>query len=160
MHAALIPSPIGPIYVEAEGDRLTRLFTNSDRRAEAATTGVLARTRRQLDEYFKGERTSFDLPLQERGTPFEQALWARLRQIPYGETVTYGELAREIGTSPRAVGRANGRNQISIIVPCHRVIGTNGSLTGYAGGIPTKQALLKHEMAGAGRLSEPPGVAS
>ncbi len=160
MHAALISSPIGPIYIEAEGDRLTRLFTNCDRRAGAATTGVLAETKRQLDEYFAGTRTRFDLPLEASGTPFERTVWARLRQIPFGETVTYGEIARELNSAPRAVGRANGRNQISIIVPCHRVIGSNGSLTGYAGGLAVKKALLQHELAGAGRLSEPPGVAS
>jgi len=160
MHAALIESPIGPIYVEAEDGRLTRLFTNTDRHAGPPETGVLKETQRQLHEYFDGTRTDFDLPLTEHGTAFEQAVWARLRTIPYGTTTTYGALARELRSSPRAVGRANGRNQISIIVPCHRVIGANGSLTGYAGGIPTKHALLTHEMAGAGRLSEPPGVAS
>jgi methylated-DNA-[protein]-cysteine S-methyltransferase len=160
MNAALIQSPIGPIYVEAEDDHLTRLFTNTERHAQAPTTGVLAETQRQLDEYFSGARTHFELPIKEAGTAFEQAVWARLRTIPYGETTTYGALARELNSSPRAVGRANGRNQISIIVPCHRVIGANGSLTGYAGGIPIKHALLQHEMAGAGRLSEPPGVAS
>ncbi|HEX6025799.1 MAG TPA: MGMT family protein, partial [Solirubrobacter sp.] len=91
-------------------------------------------------------------------TPFELRVWEKLREIPYGETRTYGEIARELGSSPRAVGRANGRNQISIIVPCHRVVGANGSLTGYAGGLEAKRALLDLEL-GAGRLSEPPGVA-
>ena len=85
-------------------------------------------------------------------------MWQRLREIPYGETCTYGEIARELGSSARAVGRANGRNQISIVVPCHRVIGANGKLTGYAGGLEAKRALLDVEL-GAGRLSEPPGVA-
>ena len=89
MHAAVIPSPIGPIYVEAEDGRLTRLFTNTAVRADAPTTGVLAETQRQLEEYFAGARTTFELPLKEDGTPFEQAVWARLRQIPYGETITY-----------------------------------------------------------------------
>jgi methylated-DNA-[protein]-cysteine S-methyltransferase len=160
MDNALIESPVGPLYVEAEDGRLTRLYTNTDRQAGPATHGVLAEVRRQLEEYFSGARSVFELPLREQGTAFEQAVWTRLREIPYGETTTYGELARELGSAPRAVGRANGRNQISIIVPCHRVIGSNGSLTGYAGGLPVKQALLQHEMAGAGRLSEPPGVAS
>ena len=160
MHSALIPSPLGPLYVEAEEGRLTRLYTRHDTSAGPPTTEILEETKRQLDEYFEGTRTTFDLPLKEHGTPFERAVWARLRAIPYGETTTYGEIARELNSSPRAVGRANGRNQISIIVPCHRVIGTNGSLTGYAGGIPTKQRLLEHEGLFAGRPSGPPGVAS
>ena len=160
MHAALIQSPIGPVYVEEDDGRLTRLHTNSDAHAPAPTTGLLAEVERQLAEYFAATRTTFDLPLHENGTAFEKAVWARLRTIPYGTTITYGELARELNTSPRAVGRANGRNQISIIVPCHRVIGADGSLTGYAGGIPTKQRLLMHEGSFAGRPSGPPGVAS
>jgi methylated-DNA-[protein]-cysteine S-methyltransferase len=158
MYAARIPSPIGPLYAEAEGGRLTRLETNG-REAPPDADGHFTQLQQQLDEYFAGSRTTFDLPLAEQGTPFERRVWERLRQIPYGETVTYGELARELQSSPRAVGRANGRNPLSIIVPCHRVIGTNGSLTGYAGGLPIKQALLEHEGLFAGRLSEPPGVA-
>ena len=164
MHSALIPSPIGPLYVEAENDRLTRLYTDGHPAyapADPPTTGIFPLVQRQLDEYFAGERTTFDLPIHENGTAFERKVWARLREIPYGETATYGEIARELNSSPRAVGRANGRNQISIIVPCHRVIGTNGSLTGYAGGIPTKHTLLQHEQGLlAGRSSGPPGVAS
>jgi methylated-DNA-[protein]-cysteine S-methyltransferase len=87
-------------------------------------------------------------------------VWARLRAIPFGGTATYGELARELGSAARAVGRANGRNRISIVVPCHRVVGSTGHLTGYAGGIPTKRALLAHEGLFAGRPSGPPGVVS
>ena len=149
MHSALIPSPIGPLYEEAEAGRLTRLYTDGHPSHTPADppTGVFAEVERQLDEYFAGERTDFDLPLQEHGTPFEQAVWARLRAIPYGETTTYGEIARELNSSPRAVGRANGRNQISIIVPCHRVIGANGTLTGFAGGLKAKALLLKLESA-------------
>jgi methylated-DNA-[protein]-cysteine S-methyltransferase len=159
MHAALLPSPLGPLYVEAQDGRITRLETNG-RDAPPDADGHFAALKAQLDEYFAGTRTAFELPLAEQGTPFERRVWERLRAIPYGETVTYGELARELSSSPRAVGRANGRNPISIIVPCHRVIGANGSLTGYAGGLPIKQALLEHEGFLAGRLSEPPGVAS
>ena len=164
MHSALIPSPIGPLYVEERDGRLTRLYTDGHPAytpADPPTSGILRTVQRQLDEYFQGTRTAFDLPIEEHGTPFERRVWARLREIPYGETATYGEIARELDSSPRAVGRANGRNQISIIVPCHRVIGTNGSLTGYAGGIPTKHTLLQHEQGlFAGRPSRPPGVAS
>jgi len=160
MHAALIPSPLGPLYVEAEDGRLTRLFTSPARDAPAELSGILVTVKQQLDEYFAGSRTTFDLPIQEQGTPFEQKVWDELKAIPYGTTTTYNAIARALNSSPRAVGRANGRNQISIIVPCHRVIGTNGSLTGYAGGIPTKHALLEHEGLVAGRSSGPPGVAS
>jgi methylated-DNA-[protein]-cysteine S-methyltransferase len=161
MHAARISSPIGPLYVEAEDGRITRLETNG-REAPPDTDGHFAQLKAQLDEYFAGTRTTFDLPLAQQGTPFERRVWERLQQIPYGETVTYGELARELESSPRAVGRANGRNPISIVVPCHRVIGTNGSLTGYAGGLPIKRELLDHERGQgllAGRPSRPPGVA-
>lgn len=162
MHTALLSSPIGPLQVTVEDGKLTALYTAEHRLhtpAEPPRDSTFDAVREQLDEYFAGTRTEFDLPLKEHGTPFERAVWARLRSIPYGETVTYGEIARELNSSARAVGRANGRNQISIIVPCHRVVGANGSLTGYAGGIPTKQALLRHEGLLAGRLSEPPGVA-
>ena len=162
MHSALLPTPIGPLYVEAEGDAITRLYTDGHRfhaAAEPDREGRFAALQSQLDEYFAGERTTFDVPLAQHGTPFERRVWDRLRAIPYGETTTYGEIARELGSSARAVGRANGRNPISIIVPCHRVVGADGSLTGYAGGLEAKRALLDHEL-GAGRLSEPPGVAS
>jgi len=103
----------------------------------------------QLGEYFRGARREFDLPLAPRGTPFEQQVWSQLRTIPYGRTISYRELAMRLGSPAayRAVGRANGRNPIAIVIPCHRVIGADGSLTGYGGGIPLKAALLKHEEA-------------
>jgi len=144
---ALLTSPLGPLYVEADEHGLTKLYTDGHRlHADAGPDdGTFAEVQKQLDEYYSGERTEFDLTLSEHGTPFELAVWARLREIPYGETTTYGELARELGSVPRAVGRANGRNQISIIVPCHRVIGADGSLTGYAGGLSAKRSLLEHE---------------
>ena len=164
MYSALIPSPIGPLYAEADDEGLTCLYTDGHRfhaDAEPDSDGRFAALRQQLDEYFAGTRTTFDVPLSSHGTPFEQRVWAALRAIPYGETRTYGELARELGSSARAVGRANGRNPISIVVPCHRVVGADGSLTGYAGGLEAKRALLDHEQGSlfAGRLSEPPGVA-
>jgi methylated-DNA-[protein]-cysteine S-methyltransferase len=107
----------------------------------------------QLEEYFAGERTEFDLQLEPHGTPFQLDVWAALQEIPYGETMGYGELARRIGrpTASRAVGAANGRNPISILIPCHRVIGADGSLTGYGWGTTRKSWLLDHERA-AGRL--------
>lgn len=108
---------------------------------------LLDRTTAQLDEYFAGHRTVFDLPLDPIGTDFQIDLWRRLSEIPHGVVVTYGELATEMGrpTASRAVGAATGRNPISIVVPCHRVMGASGSLTGFAGGIDTKRWLLVHE---------------
>jgi methylated-DNA-[protein]-cysteine S-methyltransferase len=103
-----------------------------------------------LKEYFAGERTKFDVPLALSGTPFQRRVWTALQDIPYGETTTYGELAASLGLVPgasRAVGLANGKNPVSIIVPCHRVIGSTGSLTGYGGGLDRKQRLLDHERA-------------
>ena len=149
MHSALLPTPIGPLYVEAEGDAIDPPLHRRapvPRRGRARSRGTLRRAAAQLDEYFAGERTTFDVPLAQHGTPFELRVWDRLRAIPYGETTTYGEIARELGSSARAVGRANGRNPISIIVPCHRVVGADGSLTGYAGGLEAKRALLDHEL--------------
>jgi methylated-DNA-[protein]-cysteine S-methyltransferase len=147
MNAALITSPIGPIYVELEDGALTRLYTAEHARFASADAPDPAfdDVRNQLDEYFAGTRTAFDLSLRPKGTAFEQRVWAHLQTIPYGETTTYGEIARELGSVARAVGRANGANPISIVVPCHRVVGTNGSLTGYAGGLGTKRELLDHE---------------
>jgi len=128
-----------------EGDstkrvRLPKLQKNSEH-------PVLQETERQLREYFLGTRDSFDLPLDPQGTHFQQRVWTALRKIPYGETRSYGELAKRLGApkASRAVGAANGRNPISIVVPCHRVIGSDGSLTGFAGGIKTKEKLLKLE---------------
>jgi methylated-DNA-[protein]-cysteine S-methyltransferase len=102
---------------------------------------------RQLDEYFAGTRRRFDLPLAPAGTPFQQRVWQGLTEIPYGETISYAELARRIGrpAAVRAVGAANGRNPLAIVVPCHRVIGSDGRLVGYGGGLPVKAALLELE---------------
>jgi methylated-DNA-[protein]-cysteine S-methyltransferase len=102
---------------------------------------------RQLREYFEGKRTGFDLALHPKGTPFQQAVWKALQKIPYGQTRSYGDIARAVGrpNAVRAVGLANGRNPLPIVVPCHRVIGANGKLVGYGGGLPAKQALLDRE---------------
>ena len=145
-------SPIGELLLTGDGRALCGLYIQGGRtalrigprweRAEAP----FEEARTQLDEYFAGRRTSFDLPLAPTGSPFQQRVWRALRDIPYGETVSYGEQARRAGVpSPRAVGVANGRNPISIIVPCHRVIGADGSLTGYGGGVERKQFLLDLE---------------
>ncbi|MEE8436534.1 MAG: methylated-DNA--[protein]-cysteine S-methyltransferase [bacterium] len=118
----------------------------------------LAEAVRQLSAYFRGELRAFDLPLAPGGTPFQQRVWGALREIPYGETITYGELARRIGqpSASRAVGAANGRNPLPIVVPCHRVIGHNGRLTGFHGGLHLKEGLLNLEEAtGGARFSQP-----
>jgi methylated-DNA-[protein]-cysteine S-methyltransferase len=114
---------------------------------EAPEHPVLAEAERQIQEYFAGERTSFSVPLDFRGTDFQKSVWAALLTIPFGETRSYSEIARQIGRpgASRAVGAANGRNPLSIVAPCHRVIGTNGALTGFAGGLAAKEALLGME---------------
>jgi methylated-DNA-[protein]-cysteine S-methyltransferase len=147
MRTALLPSPIGPLFVEGDEHGLTRLYTDGHRfHGEAGPDdGAFAHVAEQLDAYFAGELQRFDVPLNARGTEFEQRVWDALVEIPYGETVSYGELARELGSAARAVGSANARNPISIVVPCHRVIGSTGKLTGYAGGLDAKRKLLDHE---------------
>jgi methylated-DNA-[protein]-cysteine S-methyltransferase len=141
-------SPIGAIEMHAEDGALVALiFTGDDRAATAADDPVLAAARAQLDEYFAGERTAFDLPVRLEGSAWEQRVWAALREIPYGTTTTYGALAAGLGApgAARAVGAANGRNPVSIVVPCHRVIGAGGALTGYAWGLARKSGLLALE---------------
>jgi methylated-DNA-[protein]-cysteine S-methyltransferase len=144
-------SPVGDLLLTAADGELTGLFMPGE--AVAPPAGALrdetsfAAIRRQLEEYFAGERTSFDLPLSPPGTPFQQRVWDELRRIGYGQTITYAELAARIGrpTAIRAAGAANGANPVSIVIPCHRVIGSNGSLTGYSGGLEVKRFLLDLE---------------
>lgn len=148
----IIDSPLGPLTLMVDADgHLSGLFTDAQRHfPDAAALGeaddtVAADAVAQLGEYFAGSRTVFDLTLAPRGSAFQRRVWAALAAIPSGQTRTYGELARELGSAARAVGGAVGRNPISIVVPCHRVIGTNGTLTGYAGGTERKRWLLAHE---------------
>jgi methylated-DNA-[protein]-cysteine S-methyltransferase len=146
MHETTYTSPIGPIRLCADDDALRELTFGPG--ADTGTRSpLLAATCAQLDEYFAGTRTEFDVPLRLSGSPWEQRVWAELQTIPYGETAGYGELAARLGvpTAARAVGSANGRNPISIVVPCHRVIGSTGKLTGYAWGVQRKAALLDLE---------------
>ena len=147
-------SPIGRLLLTSDGTHLTGLFMEPSGKAQStdgwvedATVEPLAATLEQLSEYFAGTRRVFDLPLRLQGTAFQQRVWRELREIPYGETWSYGQLAKRIGnpSASRAVGLANGRNPISILVPCHRVIGADGSLTGYGGGLERKRWLLAHE---------------
>lgn len=147
----VMDSPIGELRLKAADGALTSIefspFADIDD-LRADDDPVLAATRNQLAEYFAGRRRSFDLPLAARGTAFQQRVWTALQDIAWGETASYGELARRLAMVPgasRAVGLANGRNPIPIIVPCHRVIGADGSLTGYAGGLDRKKILLELE---------------
>ena len=148
-----IESPIGPLTLTANEGRLTRLFMNEQRHAPSVDTSwrsdraFFATVEQQLAAYFGGELIEFDVELGWTATSFQHQVWNVLRTIPYGETISYGELARRIGNpnASRAVGLANGKNPIGIIVPCHRVIATSGHLTGYAGGIERKAWLLHHE---------------
>lgn len=150
--ARLMPSPIGPLRLVARGDALVAIdFPNHDGGLAARTIRtphpVLDQARDELDAYFAGARTTFSVPLAAAGTPFQQKVWDALVTIPFAETWSYGQLARAIGrpSASRAVGAANGKNPLPIIVPCHRVIGAAGALVGFGGGLPTKQWLLAHE---------------
>jgi methylated-DNA-[protein]-cysteine S-methyltransferase len=149
MIAMTMTSPLGPLRLVADGAALAAVeLPNHDGPPIAAGTApVLDEAARQLAAYFAGRLTRFALPLAPRGTPFQHQVWRALAEIPHGATQTYGELARAIGrpTASRAVGAANGHNPLAIIVPCHRVIGAGGALTGYAGGIEAKRWLLAHE---------------
>jgi methylated-DNA-[protein]-cysteine S-methyltransferase len=150
---AVFDSPIGPLLAVARAGALAELWTSPVPDHKTALPPgprdreLLERTREQLDRYFAGELTAFDLPLDPAGTPFQRQVWDQLLRIPIGETISYGELARRVGRpgSARAVGAANGQNPISIVIPCHRVIGSDGKLTGYGGGLPRKAWLLDHE---------------
>ncbi len=155
LFSTVAESPVGALTVVATDDGLRAILWSDDdpervRLADSVddpTHPVIAQAVSQLREYFAGDRTEFDVPLDPVGTEFQRAAWDALRTIDYGTTVSYGEQAHRMGDrrKARAVGAANGRNPISIIVPCHRVVGANGALTGFAGGIDTKAWLLAHE---------------
>jgi methylated-DNA-[protein]-cysteine S-methyltransferase len=149
-----LESPIGPLLIAGDGEAIHHIFFPKNTKPVTPEAGWTESTRgavgyciRQLREYFSGRRTDFDLPLSPQGTEFQQAVWQALQEIPSGQTISYGELARRIGNQKacRAVGAANGQNRIPIVIPCHRVIGANGTLTGFGGGLPIKQALLDLE---------------
>ena len=156
MRYSTLTTPIGELVLTADDDGALTAVHLPNSHPETAgwerDDEHLADARRQLAEYFAGERRAFDLPLRPAGTPFQLRVWEALLQIPYGETASYGEIARELGEPghdhrlARAVGAANGRNPIAIVVPCHRVIGSDGSLTGYGGGLECKRALLDLEV--------------
>jgi len=159
---ARVPSPIGELVLAASDAALAAVYFRTSRQApppprepagwveddgRGPAGELLARTRQELAEYFAGTRTTFDIPLDPPGTAFQRRVWDALRAIPYGTTLSYSELARRLGDprATRAVGAANGRNPIPIIVPCHRVVGANGALTGFGGGLDRKRWLLEHE---------------
>jgi methylated-DNA-[protein]-cysteine S-methyltransferase len=144
-------TPLGGLRLHAHAGLLTAIDFDAQPRGTRTPDAVLDQAERQLSEYFDGTRTEFDLPLASEGSEFQKKVWAELRRIPYGETATYGDIARRLGYEPvisRAVGTANASNPLPIVVPCHRVIGSDGKLTGYAGGIERKRTLLEMEQPG------------
>jgi methylated-DNA-[protein]-cysteine S-methyltransferase len=160
MYYRTIDSPIGPLLIAGDHDGLRfLLFANGRKAAKPRPEWEpdrrsLTEPVKQLSAYFAGTLRDFALALAPEGTPFQRAVWSELQRIPYGETVSYGELARRLGNpqAVRAVGLANGSNPIAIVIPCHRVIGSNGALVGYGGGLPIKQALLSLERGQPGLL--------
>ena len=149
-----IESPVDLLLLAADGNGLHLIEFHTPRHPMSRLTdwiegdnAILQATRTQLEEYFSGSRKHFDLPLAPQGTPFQIEVWHTLATIPYGHTISYAQLAQRVGkpTAMRAVGAANGRNPLPIVLPCHRVIGADGSLTGFGGGLPTKQFLLQLE---------------
>ena len=158
---AILPSPIGPLTLVAEAGQLVALYLDAQRhRPDEDSLGSpgdpgaapFAVAARQLADYFAGQLTEFDLPLAPAGTDFQRRVWATLQTIPYGQTWSYAQLAEKIGraSAVRAVGLANGKNPIAVVIPCHRVIGSDGSLTGYGGGLDRKRFLLDLESSGSG----------
>lgn len=160
-HLTLTDTPVGTLLTVARENAVTGLYMRDGKHypdpdqcgPSAPDDPLLRQVAAQLEEYFAHDRTEFDIPVRTEGTDFQESVWAVLRTIPYGETWTYGRLAQEIGTptASRAVGLANGRNPVSIIVPCHRVVGANGRLTGYGGGLANKELLLHLEGGESGR---------
>ena len=150
-------SPVGTLKIKAHQGCINEILfmdepttepdSADDEIIDPADTTILTECRQQLDEYFSGERKTFDFPVKQEGTLFQEKVWNKLINIPYGKTISYRQLSEMIGNvkSIRAVGTANGRNNLPIVVPCHRVIGSDGSLTGYGGGLWRKQWLLEHE---------------
>jgi len=148
----LVPAPFGQLLVARENDAIVEIRFRPGNIDGIRDDRAVADVAAQLQQYFRGERRAFDLPLAPRGTEFQQLVWRALQRIPYGETRSYSDIAREIGrpAAVRAVGAANGANPIPIMIPCHRVVGSNGSLTGFGGGIETKRWLLALESRAAG----------
>ncbi|MEM0514933.1 methylated-DNA--[protein]-cysteine S-methyltransferase [Pseudoalteromonas sp. YIC-827] len=147
LYQECIDTPLGELVIQASDTGLCYVGFDIERKADASANAITAQAKSQLAEYFQGVRSQFDLPLDTKGTEFQRQIWQALGSIAYGENVSYSDIARLVDNpkAVRAVGAANGRNPISIIVPCHRVIGANGTLTGYAGGLERKRWLLAFE---------------
>jgi methylated-DNA-[protein]-cysteine S-methyltransferase len=149
MYKAYYPSPIGTLEILTDSDSILQIsFTEQEEDVPAGDAPEILKTvLRQLEEYFQGSRKSFDLKLNAKGTEFQQRVWQQLIQVPYGSTACYGDIAAAVGNqkASRAVGGANNKNRIPILIPCHRILGADGSMTGYAGGIWRKEWLLQHE---------------
>lgn len=145
--ASYCESPIGVLKIEYNGNAITSLVKTSERFEQTDDLPIVVKLKKELDEYFIGKRKVFDLPLKFNGTKFQEQVWNALLKIPYGETKTYKDIATAVGNykASRAVGMANNKNNIIILIPCHRVIGSNGKLVGYAGGLEVKEYLLKLE---------------
>lgn len=144
-------SPVGGLRLHAHAGLLTAVQFDADPVGARVADPVLDAAQQQLEEYFAGSRQEFDLPLANDGTEFQRKVWGELRRIPFGQTASYGEIAQRLGYEPgisRAVGAANGANPLPVVVPCHRVVGSDGTLTGYAGGIERKKILLALEQPG------------
>lgn len=147
MYTSYISTPVGNLQLQCNDEGITKVSFWEEAISSADEHPLLSMCRRELEEYFAGQRKDFSIPLQLNGTTFQTRVWTALQNISYGKTVSYMDLSKTLGDikAIRAVGTANGRNKIAIIVPCHRVIGSNSSLTGYAGGLWRKQWLLEHE---------------
>ena len=148
MASTVVDTPIGPLGLTASDSALQGVMFDGRRVRVEGSSPVLDEAARQLDAYFAGELVAFDLPLELNGSEFNRRCWLALASIPYGQTVSYGEQARRLGLghdAARAVGAANGRNPLPLVLPCHRVIGADGSLTGFGGGLDVKRFLLEHE---------------
>lgn len=144
---SIIASTLGNILIELEDGKLVRLQFTEDTVSEEPLEGMVADVKNQLEEYFSGKRKVFDLALELKGTDFQKSVWEAVNEIPFGQTTTYMKLSQKLGNPAaiRAVGAAIGANPVLVILPCHRIIGANGQLTGYAGGVRRKQALLELE---------------
>ncbi|MCX6250004.1 MAG: methylated-DNA--[protein]-cysteine S-methyltransferase [Bacteroidetes bacterium] len=144
---AFFHSPLGCLEISSNGDKITSLYFNQELSPQGEVTGIMKECFTELDQYFKGERKTFTVDIDLEGTEFQKKVWMELMKIPFGDTISYLELSKRVGDikSVRAVGNANGKNPVSIIVPCHRVIGSNGKMIGYGGGLWRKRWLLEFE---------------
>lgn len=155
-HCSYTDSPLGPVLITGDEQSIhSVLVLDHKEQIEEGETEPIKKCKQQIQEYFAGTRREFDLPLAQEGTPFQQRVWQQLTTIPFGQTITYMQLARLLGDPKtiRAAGTANGKNKLWIIVPCHRVVGTDGRLVGYAGGLHRKKWLLDHEARLSGALT-------